>query len=195
MSWDEHYKLIRNKKPLVWPEVQIIRLVNKLKIDSKKKILDLACGEGRNLRYFLENNLNVTAIEQSEEALKIVKRLYNIDDDKLICSEALTGLKSLDRNSFDLIVCWGLMQYIKEPQILLDEIYKVLSKNSHLIISFNSNKDKRESADTIKNYYDEPLIKKLIENSKLKIIEFGRTDTYFETENKIESFYWYLLQK
>ncbi len=195
MSWNSYYKEVRNKNPLKWPDVQMIRLVNKIDFNSNPKVLDLACGEGRNLRYFIENNFDVTAVEQSKEALDIVKSLYKIDDDRLICSDALEALISFDENSFNLILCWGLMQYIKEPSDLLKNMYRILDKDSHLIISFNSNKDKRNSVDTIKHYYSEEEIKELIKSSNLNIIDFGRIDNSFITDKKIESFYWALLKK
>ena len=122
MSWDNMYKNIRSKKPLVWPEIQMIRLANKVSIDQKSVILDLGCGEGRNMRYFLENNFNIIGVDQNEEALKILKNLYSVEDNKLICSSGEEALKSFSNDYFDLIVCWGLVQYIEEPNLILQEI-------------------------------------------------------------------------
>ncbi|MGJ0494442.1 class I SAM-dependent methyltransferase [Aliarcobacter cryaerophilus] len=195
MSWDNMYKNIRSKKPLVWPEIQMIRLANKVSIDQKSVILDLGCGEGRNMRYFLENNFNIIGVDQNEEALKILKNLYSVEDNKLICSSGEEALKSFSNDYFDLIVCWGLVQYIEEPNLILQEISRVLKKDSHLIISFTAETDRRERADVVKNLYNENKIKELVKKCNLKIKNFGKTDNIFITDDKVDSFYWVLLQK
>lgn len=195
MSWDNMYKNIRSKKPLVWPEIQMIRLANKVSIDQKSVILDLGCGEGRNMRYFLENNFNIIGVDQNEEALKILKNLYNVEDNKLICSSGEEALKSFSNDYFDLIVCWGLVQYIEEPKLILQEISRVLKKDSYLIISFTAETDRRERADVVRNLYNENKIKELVKECNLKIKNFGKTDNVFITDDKVDAFYWVLLQK
>jgi len=194
MSWDNMYKEVRSKKPLVWPEIQMIRLASRVNIDSKSRVLDLGCGEGRNIRYFLENNCDVVGIEENEEALRILKSLYEIDNDKLICSDAKTALNTFSENHFDLVVCWGVMQYLDEPEAILQEIGRVLKKRAHLIISFTSEQDERERADTVKNFYSEDKIKKLIEKNNFEAINFGKVDNHFVTEDKTDSYHWFLLQ-
>jgi len=194
MSWDNMYKEVRSKKPLVWPEIQMIRLASRVNIDSKSRVLDLGCGEGRNIRYFLENNCDVVGIEENEEALRILKSLYEIDNDKLICSDAKTALNTFSENHFDLVVCWGVMQYLDEPEAILQEIGRVLKKGAHLIISFTSEQDERERADTVKNFYSEDKIKKLIEKNNFEAINFGKVDNHFVTEDKTDSYHWFLLQ-
>lgn len=195
MSWDSHYKNIRKNNPFIWPDVQVARLIAKSNLKEKSNVLDLGCGEGRNTRLLSENNYNVTAIDQSSHALAIVNTLYGIDKNNLICSDAFEALSNLKESAFDLVLCWGLMHYLTNPSRVLDEVNRILTKGSKIIISFNAEGEQRETVDTVKKYFSLQEIEKLLSNSKLKIIDIGLVQNHFIKDNKIESYYWVLAEK
>lgn len=195
MKWDLHYKEIRSNNPFIWPDVQVARLVSKSKLTENANVLDLGCGEGRNIRLLCENGYSITGIDQSKHALAIVKKLYNIDSCNLICSDAVEAMSSLSNDTFDLVLCWGLMHYIAETSSILNEINKVLKKGGKTIISFSSNNEKRETIDSVKKYFSQEEIENLIDSAKLKIVDIGLIENNFIKDNKIESYYWVLAEK
>ncbi len=195
MKWDQHYKEIRDANPLVWPDIQVVRLLSKIKLQKDAEVLDLGCGEGRNIRVLSEYEFNITALDQSKHALKIVKRLYQLNDEKLICSNAQLGIKQLDDSHYDLVLCWGLFHYISDTNLLLNEINRILKKGAQTILSFNSFNDKRVTADDVKKYFSQTEIKDALRNNDLRVDEIGLIENNFITDNKVESFYWVLATK
>lgn len=70
--WDSKF-LLRGATPLK-PEEAIVKNIGILKSGS---VLDIACGDGRNSLFLLENNFEVTAIDFSSEALKRLHHFSN----------------------------------------------------------------------------------------------------------------------
>lgn len=66
--WDDIYRDNYTVPPIESFIDNIIEIFRELKV---KKILDLACGSGRHLIYFLEKGFNMYGIDLSDEAIKI----------------------------------------------------------------------------------------------------------------------------
>jgi len=193
--WDSHYRDIRSKNPFVWPDVQVIRLISKSKLETNSNVLDLGCGEGRNIRLLSESGYNVTAVDQSKHALEIVKTLYSIESKKLICSDAVEALANFKNESFDLILCWGLMHYLTDTNIALNEINRVLKKGAKTVLSFSSYNEKRETIDSVKKYFSQKEVEDSIASAELKIVDIGLIENNFIKDHKVESYYWVLAEK
>ncbi|QLE86195.1 methyltransferase domain-containing protein [Shewanella sp. Scap07] len=191
MKWDLHYQDVRTKAPLVWPDINVVRLVSKSSLTKQARVLDLGCGEGRNTRALHELGFgDITAIDQSPNALKLVHNLYGIATERLICTDIAAGLPMLKSNHFDLVVCWGLMHYLTKPENTLKEINRVLSDNASIVISFSSNDDKRETVDAVRNYFTQQQVESLMVASGFEITSIGKVTDQFISDNKTESYYW-----
>ena len=64
-------------------DIYLIDLILKGKLDNVKTVLDVGCGSGRNLVYFLQNSFDVFAVDPDEKRLikaqKLAKKLgYDI---------------------------------------------------------------------------------------------------------------------
>ncbi|MSU00851.1 class I SAM-dependent methyltransferase [Tissierella sp. DSM 105185] len=99
--WDERFKQ-RNDKPLS-PEGVLIDNINCFK---KGSVLDIACGDGRNALFFLENGFKITGVDFSLNALERLKRFaeksnHSIETRQIDLSKP-SGLK--DIGIFDNIV-------------------------------------------------------------------------------------------
>lgn len=72
-------KLYFSEKNIFWeaPIFIVKKLVELLLETNKLKIIDLWCGNGRNLCYLAKNNFKVIWIDNSLEALKIIKDKLN----------------------------------------------------------------------------------------------------------------------
>ena len=99
--WDERFKQ-RNDK-LLSPEGVLIDNINCFK---KGSVLDIACGDGRNALFFLENGFEITGVDFSLNALERLKIFaeksnYSIETRQIDLSKP-SGLK--DIGIFDNIV-------------------------------------------------------------------------------------------
>ncbi|NRD74824.1 class I SAM-dependent methyltransferase [Shewanella sp. VB17] len=196
MKWDLHYKNIRSKAPFVWPDINVIRLLSKSSLTISSNVLDLGCGEGRNIRALHELGINtIVAVDQSKYALNVVNKLYGIVPEQLFCTDISHGLPMLQSSKFDLVLCWGLMHYLTKPEDTLREIHRVLADNGSAILSFSSKSDQRETVDNVCNYYEQTQIETLMQTAGFNIKSLGKITDQFISDGKIESYYWLMAVK
>lgn len=98
--------------------------------------IDVGCGSGAITRLLLEKGAKVTAVDYSEEMLKV-------------CSKGLEGLRREDYvlincdanslhvqdNKFDLLVSSGLLDYLSDTRGALQEFYRVLKPGGNIIFT------------------------------------------------------------
>jgi 2-polyprenyl-3-methyl-5-hydroxy-6-metoxy-1,4-benzoquinol methylase len=103
-------------------------IINNLGLHSDVKILDIGCGRGT-LRKYLSFK-NIYGVDISKEALKEAKKVYlntvQVDLDK-------KPIPFKD-NSFDIVVCLGVIEHIFNPLRLLQECHRALKKNGTLFL-------------------------------------------------------------
>ena len=68
-----------------------------------------------------------------KNAVSITKR-EDVDAD-LHCDLFYTDLGKMDAESFDVILCTGLLEHVPDPQRLIDDLYKLLRPGGKLILS------------------------------------------------------------
>ena len=94
-----------------------------------KKILDFGSGEGVTANHFARNN-NVVAIEPSREML--INRWSDFEYRQI--EGDVTSLLEYDDNTFDVIICHNVLEYIDDKKQVLNELRRVLKPNG--ILSF-----------------------------------------------------------
>ena len=94
-----------------------------------KSILDFGSGEGVTANHFAENN-NVVAIEPSEDML--VNRWADFEYKQI--QGDVTKLSDFDDNTFDMIICHNVLEYIEDKKSVLDELHRVLKPQGVLSI-------------------------------------------------------------
>ena len=107
-------------KEIVWAQLGDIQ---------GKNILDFGSGEGITASHFAENN-NVVAIEPSEEML--VNRWTDYEYRQI--QGDVTNLSGFEDNTFDMIICHNVLEYIEDKQSILDELHRVLKPHGILSI-------------------------------------------------------------
>ena len=85
-----------------------------------KSILDFGSGEGVTANYFAKNN-KVVAIEPSEEMLS---NRWN-DYDYTQIQGDITSLSEFDDNTFDVIICHNVLEYIDDKKCIVNELHRV----------------------------------------------------------------------
>ncbi len=118
-EWDKiakEWNRLRQK-----PTEFAIRLANEW---QPGKILDIGCGNARNLKPFLEKGFECYGIDSSKELIKIAKE--RIKEAKLTQASA-TNLP-FPNESFDYIICLAVLHHLKpkDHKKALNEIKRVL---------------------------------------------------------------------
>ena len=124
-SIEDYRKLIEQPWGKMFYDM-IFRQLN-LPKDKMLSILDYGAGFCVTASYYAENH-NVTAYEPNPEMFE--KRVDG--DYRLITSK--NDLNKLDENSFDIVICHNVLEYVSNPIEILNEIIKFLKPNGFLTI-------------------------------------------------------------
>ena len=98
-----------------------------------KKFLDIGCGEGFALKYFLQNVYDVTGIDLSTEGCK-----YHNPEvlEKIFVGDALCILDKLYQNKYSgTILLDHLLEHVMKPEKLIQKITMISNPGTCLIIS------------------------------------------------------------
>ena len=104
------------------------------------KILDVGCGNGRNLLYFAKKGFEVYGIDFSKEMIKQAKEMFNKNKIKLKSNQLIVAdMRKIpfEDENFDYIICVASLHHIpkKDHGTAIAEIKRVLKKNGECIIS------------------------------------------------------------
>ena len=100
----------------------LIKTIRNFKFRS---LCDVGCGPGFLLSAFKGKKL--FGIENDKDAIKKAKNfgtIYNFDLNK----------KNILKNKFDIVVCYHVIEHVKNPQRLINFLKNILKKNGKLII-------------------------------------------------------------
>lgn len=113
-AWERLFKRI------VWEQIGKI---------ENKEILDFGSGEGTTANYFAKGNA-VVAVEPSEEMLN--NRWADYDYKQMIGDVSI--LTEFGENSFDMIICHNVLEYIEDKKQVINELHRVLKVGGTLSI-------------------------------------------------------------
>ncbi|HDD44644.1 MAG TPA: methyltransferase domain-containing protein [Candidatus Desulfofervidus auxilii] len=140
-----------------------------------KSILDAGCGTGHMTLELLNDGYEVTAIDISQELVDFTKRIIKENNYRgEVHVLDLANAKVLGENKFDTIVCLDVLEHIRDDELAIKNLYYILKKNGHLIVSVPALRflygirDKKIGH--FRRYSKKELIKKL-KNSGFQIVE------------------------
>jgi 2-polyprenyl-3-methyl-5-hydroxy-6-metoxy-1,4-benzoquinol methylase len=96
--------------------------------DKNRNIIDIGCGTGDELKV-LKRYGSVTALDKNTEVLK----LASTSGAKTI--EADISLKQLDKNNYDAICCFDILEHIKNDGGVLNNLYAGLKPGGQIFIT------------------------------------------------------------
>lgn len=131
IKWNYKYS---DKKGYIFEPISFIK--DNIGLLKKGRLLDIACGYGKNSIFLAESGFEVTAFDISDKALKIFNNEIKNRNIKLsIFQGAVENISNiLKPNYFDTI----LVSRFKPDNILLDSIVTLLKNNGVFILtSFN----------------------------------------------------------
>ena len=102
-TWNKIYK--NNKQFSIWPWSDLVSLSNKFcNLKKNLEVLEIGCGVGANINFFLSKNCNYTGIDISSHAIKHLKKVYK---NKKINLFACNYINFSTKKKYDLIVDRG----------------------------------------------------------------------------------------
>ena len=123
----------KTPKAILYNRLRDLNLTNKYKMISgfvsEGKALDIGQGTGEFLNFLKRKGWQVTGVEPNESAREFAKKNYQID----VFEE--DSLKNLDKNSFDLITMWHVLEHVPDLHERLNEIKLLIKKEGFLVIA------------------------------------------------------------
>lgn len=137
-----------------------------------KEVLEVACGGGQGLGYLAQKAKRVVGGDIDEEVLKYPKDYYKSRENIEILSLDATCLP-FPADSFDVIIFYEAIYYLKNPELFLKEAYRVLKSGGALIIG-TVNKDWSDfnPSPFSYRYFSIPELFNLLVNQNFKDIKF-----------------------
>ncbi|MBU1199567.1 MAG: class I SAM-dependent methyltransferase [Nanoarchaeota archaeon] len=130
-------------------------LISNKVINKFAKILDLGCGTGLSSLEFFKRGYEVTGIDIAPGMISQAKKLPY---EKLICQDLEVPLR-VNNNYYDAVVLTGVMEFIKKPLKIFQQVNKKLVKNGICGVTIPKKQSKLE----IQSYYKkeiEPVFRK-----------------------------------
>lgn len=108
------------QKQMIWKQLEYMQ---------NKKILDFGSGNGMTANYFAIDN-EVIAIEPDE---KMLQNRFT-ENDYIQIKGDMSELKNFEDESFDVILCHNVFEYVCERERIIKEFSRILKKNGFLSI-------------------------------------------------------------
>lgn len=131
----KYFNEVEKRKYFVEPHIPKFADFKKWK---NKQVLEIGCGIGTDTVNFLRNGAKVTAVELSDESLKIAKQrveLFGLDNNiNFISCNAEQLNKYINKKKFDLVYSFGVIHHTVNPRKIIKAIVPLMKKNSELRI-------------------------------------------------------------
>lgn len=116
-------------------DIYIFDQILKDRFEKRSKILDVGCGGGRNLIYFLQNDFEVYAVDQNPEAVEYARYLANNLSSK--SSQSNFQISSAEKmhfedEKFDAVLCNSVLHFAEDEKqflAMIAEMWRVLKSD------------------------------------------------------------------
>ena len=99
-----------------------------------KRVFDAGCGPGRYAEWLVEHGAIVTAVDASPKMVKLAqKRLRGRAE--IECADLSRPLAFLQDESFDIVLCPLVLDYLRDWVAVLREFHRVLREGGLLVLS------------------------------------------------------------
>ncbi len=121
----------RNLIEQPWGRMFYDMLYKQLDLQENKRlnILDFGAGFCVTANHYAKSH-NVTAVEPSHDMLNLRIK----ENDFTLINGGIEVLKNISDNSFDLVICHNVLEYVPDRAIILGELTRVLKQNGKLSI-------------------------------------------------------------
>lgn len=157
------------------------RIVELLRPKAKASVLDLACGTGLSSLAFFEAGFDVTGVDFAPGMIEIAKqRPFR----RLICQSIEEDLDVPDA-SFDAVVALGVIEFIKKPARLLNQIASKLKVGGVCGVTVPKKSASAEKKLRIRTYTKDNFLK-LIDRRSCELLEVESFFGYTKLGQKVQ---------
>jgi SAM-dependent methyltransferase len=136
-DWDDIFA--KQGKTFTKPHPDMERLVNLFSEKGVRRILDLGCGTGRHLIFFLKKGFDVYGLDGSPNGLEITKNWLAEENlsSKLICQK-IEHKFPYKNEFFDAVISIQVLHHnlFKDIQFTVSEIKRILKLEGFIFITF-----------------------------------------------------------
>lgn len=103
-------------------------------VEEGKIAADIGAGTGFISEVLLKKNVNVIAVDQSDEMLNLLKDKFS-DYKNLKCIQGVGENIPLENNSVDYVFANMFLHHVENPDIVIKEMYRILKSGGKLVIT------------------------------------------------------------
>lgn len=122
-------------------DIYLLDQIMKGRYQATDKILDAGCGDGRNMHWFLQHKMEITGIDQSEDAIQLLKA-NNSSLPQSRFNVSLIENTPFPENNFDHIICSAVLHFASSTnhfKAMLKEIVRITRKRGSIFIRMAAN--------------------------------------------------------
>jgi len=108
----------------------LVRVQRLSKLAKMGTVLDVGCGDGYFLKAMAEAGWRTKGVEPNEKVSDFARRQLGLD---IFTGEL--GEASFDKESFDMVTMWGVLQVVSQPKQVLMETSRILKKDGVLALA------------------------------------------------------------
>ena len=134
---EEFYEKKSAYPTLIYRQTYILEMIKEIQLPKESKILDVGCGPGELLLELRGDYEFLAGIDIAQEMITIANnKLEKKSSNKKLIFEVgdIENLR-FDDNTFDLIICSGVIEYLKDDEGWIKEIKRTLKPGGYLIIN------------------------------------------------------------
>ena len=127
-----------------------------IKIEKEYTVLDLGCGGGANIEYFLTKAKKVYGLDHSEASIKMASEINKEAIKAGRCQTSVGDVKSLPfkDESMDIVTAFETIYFWNDIEECFKEIYRVLKKGGQFLICNEASSKERRDVRKISNIID-----------------------------------------
>jgi SAM-dependent methyltransferase len=110
-NWDSHWGEESQRQYWQEPSEEIIRLRDSLDRQKILDVLDLGCGIGRHAILFTESGFKVTAVDDSQKALSVLREKASEKQVTITSIEGSYSKEIFPEDSFDLVIAYNVLYH------------------------------------------------------------------------------------
>jgi S-adenosylmethionine-dependent methyltransferase len=158
-----------------WNLLQKKMTWEQLKFIHNKRVLDFGSGNGMTADHFAIDNV-VIAIEPDEKMLQ-----YRFtENDYIQIKGNMKELKNFEDESFDVILCHNVFEYVAEREEIIKEFSRILKTNGYLSVLKHNNAGRVMQMVVLLNDFEHA--NELLEGENGHSQQFGDINYYEDTE-------------
>lgn len=163
---------------------EFYKKVNEISLDNKK-VLDLACGDGADIPFYLSKGAQCFGIDSSEEL--IAKAIKNQPSTEFIVGDMSQTL--YEDNSFDVVLSKYALGTKENPDDVFNEVFRILKKDGIFIyLTTHPMRLFLENKNNDKDYFSQEAVPLVCYGGEFVITEPSHTFNDFFSSNFISKF-------